>query len=119
MHTGAAKGLGWALIAVGVVLGPVSAGRFVFRRTTLKPHGSASALVTDGAYAWTRNPIYVGLAAIYLGVALVLGAVWPLPLIAAPLLLLNSVVIPFEEARMRDLFGSAYEAYCARVRRWL
>ena len=111
--------LGAALILAGVALGAVSAGRFVFRRTTLIPTGTARRLVTNGPYAWSRNPMYVGLTVIYLGAALALGAVWPLPLLALPWAIMNWVMIPFEEARLRSIFGKDYEGYCGRVRRWV
>lgn len=48
-------------------------GLFVLRRTTLNPVGQPALFVASGAYAWTRNPMYVGVTLVYLGAALALG----------------------------------------------
>jgi protein-S-isoprenylcysteine O-methyltransferase Ste14 len=106
------------LIALGAVIGPGSAIAFALKRTTLNPAGEPTRLVTGGVYRWTRNPMYLGLALIYVGLALFLGAVGPLILLPAPLLFLNGVVIPFEEAQLRARFGESFTTYCSRVRRW-
>jgi protein-S-isoprenylcysteine O-methyltransferase Ste14 len=77
------------------------------------------ALVTSGPYRLTRNPMYLGLVIIALGMAIWTG--WP-PMLAAPVLVFltaNFVHIPFEEAKMRRQFGAAFDAYAGRVRRWV
>jgi len=56
---------------------------------------------------------------IYLGAALALGKLWPLVLVVLPWATTNWIVIPFEEARLRNTFGQAYVDYCRRVRRWV
>lgn len=76
-------------------------------------------LVVDGPYRVTRNPMYLGLVIAALGMAIWVGS-WPM--LAAPVavfLTANFAHIPFEEAKMRRQFGEAFEAYCARVRRWV
>jgi protein-S-isoprenylcysteine O-methyltransferase Ste14 len=110
---------GAALAFAGLILAPASAGRFLLRRTTLNPIGQPAHLVVGGAHAWSRNPMYLGLTIIYEGVALALGKAWPLVLVVLPWAAMNWVVIPFEEARLREAFGLAYVDYCSRVRRWL
>jgi protein-S-isoprenylcysteine O-methyltransferase Ste14 len=93
-----------------------------FRRagTEIDPTSEANrVLVTDGPYSLSRNPMYLGLVVIALGMAL-WTAWWPM--LAAPVLVFataNFVHIPFEEAKMRRQFGAAFDAYGARVRRWL
>ncbi len=114
-----ARWIGWALAAGGVALSFFAAGRFVFRHTTLNPAGRPAHLVVDGAHAWSRNPMYVALTAIYAGVALGLGEVWPLVVVILPCASMNWVVIPFEEARLRQIYGQEYAEYCQRVRRWI
>ena len=94
----------------------------LFRRagTEVNPTSPANAkLVTAGPYAFTRNPMYVGMVVITLGIAVWVGA-WPM--FAAPLALFataNWVHIPFEEAKMRRQFGTDFDAYVGRVRRWV
>ncbi len=119
MRTPGARWTGWAILILGVLVNLFSAGRFAIRGTTLNPAGQPHELITSGAHAWSRNPIYVGLTLIYLGAALVLGQVWTLLLVVLPWAAMNWVVVPFEEARLRQTFGQAYVDYCRRVRRWI
>jgi protein-S-isoprenylcysteine O-methyltransferase Ste14 len=105
--------------AAGFVLSIAAAGRFVTRRTTLNPAGQPAHLVVGGAHAWSRNPMYLALTIIYLGVALALGEAWPLILVVLPWAAMNWVVIPFEEARLSATFAQGYADYCRRVRRWI
>jgi protein-S-isoprenylcysteine O-methyltransferase Ste14 len=94
----------------------------VFRRvgTEINPTSPTNrALVVDGPYRYTRNPMYLGLVLVALGIAVWVGA-WPMFL--APIAVFataNWVHIPFEEAKMRRQFGSAYDEYVGRVRRWV
>jgi protein-S-isoprenylcysteine O-methyltransferase Ste14 len=112
--------LGIALVVLGLIP-PVSAV-LLFRRvgTELNPTSPANReLVTSGPFRFTRNPMYLGLVIVSLGVAFWVGA-WPMFL--APLASFatsNWVHIPFEEAKMRRQFGEAFDAYVGRVRRWV
>jgi protein-S-isoprenylcysteine O-methyltransferase Ste14 len=111
---------GAAVIAVGLAFSAWGILTFRGVGTEVQPSSPTNrALVTYGPYAVTRNPMYVGMVTITLGVALLVGA--PL-LFAAPVLLFlldNFVIIPFEEAKMERQFGDAFRAYKARVRRWI
>ncbi|TKS53204.1 isoprenylcysteine carboxylmethyltransferase family protein [Luteimonas yindakuii] len=110
---------GGLLAMAALLLSLASLGLFARERTTILPSGAASRLVVHGPYRFSRNPMYVSLVAAYVGLALQMRAPWALPLLALPLLQLQRAMIPFEEARMQSLFGDAYLAYRARVRRWL
>jgi protein-S-isoprenylcysteine O-methyltransferase Ste14 len=111
--------LGWALVAIGVVLAPGNALLFLIQRTTVIPAARPTKLITRGAYRFSRNPMYLGISLIYAGASIVLGSLWPLVLLPIPLLVMNTVVIPMEESNARDAFGEPYLAYCRKVRRWL
>lgn len=78
----------------------------------------ATSLVVEGPYRWTRNPMYLGLIFILLAWAVYLGSLRAFvgPLIAA--LYLNRFQIIPEERALLTRFGSEYEQYCQRVRRW-
>lgn len=95
---------------------------FMFHRagTEINPVSPTNrALVVDGPYRYTRNPMYLGLVMATVGVAIWVGA-WPMFL--APLALFataNWVHVPFEEAKMRRQFGATFDQYLARVRRWV
>ena len=116
-------GVGAAIGAVGIAAGAgliVGAiALFIHRRTTIVPSAAPARLVVTGPYRLTRNPMYLGLTSLFLGLALALPSFWSLLFVPAPLLLLQGVIIPFEEARMRATFGADYETYCRRVGRWL
>ena len=94
----------------------------MFRRagTEIDPTSTTNrALVVGGPYRYTRNPMYLGLVLVTIGIAIWVGA-WPMFL--APIAIFataNWVHIPFEEAKMRRQFGVAFDEYTARVRRWV
>jgi len=119
MAMAGAKWAGFALILAGCALAAAAAGRFVLRRTTLHPTGDPSRLVVNGAHAWSRNPMYLSLTAVYVGLALALGRAWPFILVVLPWASMNFITIPFEERRLSEIFGEDYADYCRRVRRWI
>ncbi len=84
-----------------------------------EPYRPVTELVTIGPYQRSRNPIYLGLTLTYLGLALLLDALWCLLLLPAVLLVMVRGVIAREEAYLERRFGQRYRAYRARVRRWL
>ena len=110
---------GFALLAVGAALAVTCLVMFRKARTTTIPGQESSRLVTNGPYRFSRNPMYVSLTMVYLGEAAALGQLWPLVPLVATLAYLNWVVIPYEEARLQQSFGATYDAYRARVRRWV
>ena len=87
--------------------------------TTRIPGQPSTALVTSGPYRVSRNPMYVGLTLAYLGEAGLLGQLWPVLLLPLTLAHLNWTVIPVEEARLKEVFGTDYDRYRAAVRRWI
>lgn len=112
-------GIGGALVLAGA--GLMVASLRLFRRagTAIPPWEPSSALVTSDVYRFSRNPIYLSLTAIYLGLAIGFGASWALLLLIPTLILLQVAVIRREEAYLERRFGAAYRHYSARVRRWI
>ena len=119
MVIGGVRWVGLAVTVAGCSLAVAAAGRFVLRGTTLHPTGQPARLVVSGAHARSRNPMYLSLTVVYVGVALALGTAWPLVLVVLPWASMNWTVIPFEEARLRETFDQDYLDYCRRVRRWI
>jgi protein-S-isoprenylcysteine O-methyltransferase Ste14 len=76
-------------------------------------------MVTDGPYAWTRNPMYLSFTVFYLGLALLTGMLWPIIVLPVVLALLIVFVIRREERYLDDAFGEEYAAFRKRVRRWI
>lgn len=97
------------------------AGIFAFGRagTSPHPHHAASALALDGPYRYTRNPMYLGMALVQGGLALLGNALWPLLTLIPVILVIRTQVIDREERYLGAKFGAAYRDYTARVRRWL
>jgi protein-S-isoprenylcysteine O-methyltransferase Ste14 len=111
--------LGLVPVAAGLAVAIAGNQRFHRHGTSVIPFSRSSALVTDGVFRYTRNPMYLGLLAVLLGVVVALGAVSPLVVVAAMAVLLRTWFVLPEEALMREQFGEAYEAYRGRVRRWI
>jgi len=94
-------------------------GRFQDLNTAVKTILPASLLVTEGAYRYSRNPMYVGFLAILAGIGLAARSFWILAFVLPLALYLSFYVIPREEAYLARRFGQAFEAYCKKVRRWI
>ncbi|HEY3746686.1 MAG TPA: isoprenylcysteine carboxylmethyltransferase family protein [Gemmatimonadaceae bacterium] len=110
---------GLILVVIGVAVAFSALGIFRKRSTTTIPFETPTSLVTSGPYRFTRNPMYVGLTLVYLGVAGTRAEIWPVIVLPVMLAYINFIVIPVEERHLQDAFGDAYANYGARVRRWL
>lgn len=120
--TGSArKALAVAVAAGSVALAGSTIRRFVTAGTTVDPTQPtrATTLVTDGANAVTRNPMYVGLAGLLTAHALARGGVRTVLPVAGFVALVDRLQVRPEEEALRATFGQAYEDYCERVRRWV
>jgi len=111
--------VGSVLILSGLALLVYAGGLFRRAGTDLIPFRNVSALVTEGVYRFTRNPMYLGMVAVLLGCAVTVGASMALvvPLVFA--VIVEARFIRPEEAMLREVFPEEYPAYCQCVRRWL
>jgi protein-S-isoprenylcysteine O-methyltransferase Ste14 len=106
-------------IVIGLVIAASSAGFFRRAGTPIIPFSPSTALVTEGAYRYTRNPMYLGMVLDLLGAAILFGsasAFIPVPLFAW---WIDRMFIRHEEAFLESIFGQPYLDYKKRVRRWL
>lgn len=110
---------GGGLFAIGAAIAGWGLLTFRRARTTTVPGQASSQFVTWGPYRFTRNPMYVGLIAAYLGEAGILRQFWPVVLLPLTIAYVNWTVIPVEEAKLKEVFGGDYDLYRARVRRWI
>jgi protein-S-isoprenylcysteine O-methyltransferase Ste14 len=108
-----------AALVAGLVVGLLATGRFSRAGTNVKPWQPSTALVTGGPFRWTRNPMYLGMALIYVGLALIADSLTALVLLVPVLVIIDTQVIAREERYLEGKFGDEYRAYKARVRRWL
>jgi protein-S-isoprenylcysteine O-methyltransferase Ste14 len=110
---------GGALILIGLLLLVSANGLFFRAGTDAIPFRNVTTLVTEGIYRYTRNPMYVGMAAVLLGCAVTVGATMALPIPVLFALIVEWRFIRPEEAMLQELFPEQYPAYCGRVRRWI
>jgi protein-S-isoprenylcysteine O-methyltransferase Ste14 len=110
--------LGWAVIAAGLALDLWAMAVMTRRRANILPHRAATALVTEGPFAWSRNPIYLGNTLLLTGCGLAFGNAWFLAGAAAAAAAVTVLAIRREEAHLAARFGDAWAAYAARTARW-
>ncbi len=110
---------GGGLVLAGAAL--MAAALRLFRKagTAIPPWEPTTALVTTGVYRLSRNPVYVAMVLLYVGLALIFATSWALLFLAPVLATLQIAVIRREEAYLDRRFGEPYRQYHARVRRWL
>ena len=113
------RNLGLLLTFIGFLLGIGALIEFRRARTTLDPHGSAKQVVTSGIYRFTRNPIYLGLLLMVIGLPLNSGLIWGIIMAPLYVIVMTRLVIEHEEAYLERKFKDQYTSYKSRVRRWL
>jgi protein-S-isoprenylcysteine O-methyltransferase Ste14 len=110
---------GFLLLVAGVGGSWRGSAMFARVRTNIHPFRDPQTMVTDGLFRISRNPMYLGFLVALIGVWLMLGSLTPLLVVIMFFLVIDTRFIPYEESRMRQVFGQAYEQYTRRTRRWL
>jgi len=109
-----------AVLAVaGLLLGFGALFRFRRAGTRPEPWHPTTAIVAEGVYRFTRNPMYLGMALLYAAVAVAADSVVALILLAPLIVVIRYGVIAREERYLATKFGDEYRRYQASVRRWL
>jgi protein-S-isoprenylcysteine O-methyltransferase Ste14 len=111
--------IGLLFVVFGAGMSSFAAAIFQARETTRNPYGEPAAFVVQSPYTWTRNPMYLGLAATLFGLAIFFGSIVMLLAPAVFFAVIDRMVIPREEETMERLFGQDYRDYMYRVRRWI
>ena len=110
---------GVVLIIPSILILLYSGLSFIKAKTAMLPFSGATALVTDGLYRFTRNPMYLGMVLFLLGVAILLGSLSALAPVIAYIWIIDRQFIRNEELFLQGIFGKEYLAYRKRVRRWI
>jgi protein-S-isoprenylcysteine O-methyltransferase Ste14 len=87
--------------------------------TNVRPDKPALTIVTTGPFRFTRNPMYLSLCGLQVGIALLINGVMPLLFVLPLILVLHFGVIRREERYLAAKFGDAYLSFKARTRRWI
>jgi protein-S-isoprenylcysteine O-methyltransferase Ste14 len=111
--------LGILPLAVGIVLNLIADAAFHKAQTTVKPFQESSALIMDGVFRLSRNPMYLGFVLILIGIAILLGSLTPFAIILVFVILIDSAYVTVEERMLAEKFGAKWEEYKRRTRRWL
>ena len=117
---------GWIQLAVGVPVMGLAGGLVSSAARTMKNAGTdistatpTTAIAADGPYRFSRNPIYLAMAVLYVGLAISINALLILVLLPVLLAIISVGVIAREERYLQRKFGHEYVEYKTRVRRWL
>ena len=110
---------GIILILLALPLAALAIRGMIRAQTHFDPYKPSTALLTDGVYRFTRNPMYVALLTLAAGIALMVNSAWMLAGLVPAAVVLRYGVIAREERYLERKFGEQYRHYLGRVRRWL
>lgn len=108
-----------ALSIVGVAIILLAVRALIAAGTNVDPVLPTTAIVTTGPYRVSRNPVYVGLTLLYLGLTSALNTWWAVIVLVPVLAIMHRGVVRREERYLEQKFGEPYRQYCAKVRRYL
>lgn len=111
--------IGFGLIALAGMFGGWAAWTFHRHETPIHPFGTPRCLVTIGPYRYSRNPMYLSLLVMLLGIFVLLGSVTPLIALLAFETIISTRFIDPEERALERRYGDAYRRYKSTVRRWI
>ncbi len=112
-----AAGIGVIALSLALVISAVR--QFRRHKTSFKPHEPSTALITEGPYRYSRNPMYLALSLLYTGLGIAADGPWTLALLAPLLIVMHYGVILREERYLERKFADDYRRYKSAVRRWL
>jgi protein-S-isoprenylcysteine O-methyltransferase Ste14 len=111
--------LGGALVGTSITTAALAVREMRSAGTSVQPQKPTTALVVEGPYRFTRNPLYLSMTLLYSGLTLLTNALWPLLLLPIALQILKRGVIQREERYLEHKFGEQYQRYKESVPRWL
>ena len=111
--------VGIAFVVVNIAIIPFVIIRYKKLKTPFNVRKPARALITDGPNRYSRNPGYLSLTLLYLGIGFILNNVWILSLVVPVVLIMDLWIIRSEERHLEALFGKQYLQYKSAVRRWV
>ena len=113
------RGIGLGLILASIVIASLAIATMKRAETSHNVFEPTTTIVTRGPYRFSRNPMYLSLTMLYLGIAVTANALWVLLLVVPILAAMHRLVIVREERYLERKFGDTYLRYRSRVRRWI
>ncbi len=111
--------VGVALIGVSIVIVGSALRAMARAKTPFDIRKPTTAVVTDGAFRYSRNPMYVSLTLLYLGIASLVNTLWLVLLLVPLMVVIQRGVVRREERYLEGKFGQDYGQYKRQVRRWI
>jgi protein-S-isoprenylcysteine O-methyltransferase Ste14 len=111
--------LGVSVLVAGAALGAWFLSSFRRAGTPVDVRRPTTAIVTGGPFRFSRNPGYLSLTVMYVGIAVLADALWPLAVLPGVVLVVQRTVIEREERYLERKFGDDYLRYKLRTRRWI
>ncbi len=105
--------------STGIVFNLLADQTFKKYDTTVKPFERSEVLVTSGVFRVSRNPMYLGMQLILVGIAVMLGSLAPFVIVVVMAVIFDRKFIVPEERMLADRFGLEFRQYCRRVRKWI
>jgi protein-S-isoprenylcysteine O-methyltransferase Ste14 len=106
-------------LVAGVMINLAADRDFHKANTTVKPYEESTTLLTEGVFSFSRNPMYLGFAFILAGIALLVRTLAPWLVVPVFVALIDQIFIRAEEQILEAKFGSTWQTYKAKVRRWI
>ena len=116
--SGLSVSLGSGLLILSLLIAGSAFRQFARNDNPVPPNQQITSLMKEGVFRFTRNPLYLALALLHIGIGLISGNAWVLITLLPALLVVRYYVIAREEAYLARRFGQEYLDYQARVRRW-
>jgi len=110
---------GWILVMIGIITILTIKRAFTRAGTSIEPWDPTSKIITTGFYAYSRNPIYISLCIVSMGIGILLNNIWVFISIIPSLFIIYFIAIKKEEVYLEEKFGDEYVQYKQKVRRWL
>src|SRR5215510_7754334 len=111
--------LGLALLVLGVGIAAWGRRTMQAAGTNVNPALPTTAIVTSGPFRFSRNPLYLALTLLYLGLTLALNTWWGIVVLVPVLIIMHRGVVLREERYLEHKFGETYRQYRSKVRRYL
>jgi protein-S-isoprenylcysteine O-methyltransferase Ste14 len=106
-------------VLLGILLNLLADRDLKKHKTTVKPFERSKGLATEGVFNITRNPMYLGMVLILLGLAILLGSATPFAVVPILGVVFQCFFIHPEERMLEETFGKRFRQYKGRVRRWI